>query len=65
MEPWANHFSSLNPDFFNCNNEIAVAVSQDLCEDARVRVTAYVIINIADDLILSPVCPFGYMSGQI
>lgn len=46
MEPWANHLSSLNPDFFDCNNEIAVAISQDLCEDAPVHIPAYVIINI-------------------
>lgn len=60
MEPGANHFSSLNPDFLSCENGMALAISLGFSEEAPVHITARIIINI----ILLMICiqstlPFG------
>ena len=36
----------------SCKNEVAMAISQDFCEDSPIHITAYVVINIILQVIL-------------
>ena len=36
----------------SCKNEVALAISQDFCEDSPIHITAYVVINIISHMIL-------------